>query len=164
MKPDQPFILPLSVVSQVDVARVMRELNALMDFFVSIKARPAGSSVQPPRLSRPLDQLAQANRYNLLEEGQRQELYDRLNLILGKAPLIHISFATEASPKALEKILNWLRTNIHPQTLLQVGLQPTIAAGCVVRTPSRVFDLSLRPYLRDQEPQLVALIAGAARQ
>jgi F0F1-type ATP synthase delta subunit len=73
-----------------------------------------------------------------------------------------MSFASEASPKALDKIVAWLRSNIHPQTLLQVGLQPTIAAGCIVRTTNRVFDLSLRTHLREQEPYLTQLIATAA--
>jgi len=164
MEAKQALILPPSVVSQVDVARLMRELNALSDFFISSQARPTGSNVVPPRLSRSLDQLAQANKINLLEESQRKQLYNTLNEIMGRAPLIHISFASEASPKALDKIIDWLRNNIHPQTLLQVGLQPNIAAGCVVRTPSKVFDLSLRNYLRSHEPDLVALISGAARQ
>jgi len=155
----QALILPTSLVSQVDVARIMRELTTLSDFFISTKARPAGSDVQPPRLSRSLDQLAQANKVNLLEDAQRRQLYDELNEVLGRAPLIHMSFASEASPKALDRIIDWLRSNIHPQTLLQVGLQPTIAAGCVVRTSSRVFDLSLRSHLRGQEPYLIELIA-----
>jgi F0F1-type ATP synthase delta subunit len=86
-----------------------------------------------------------------------------LNEVLGHAPLLHISFASEPSTKALEAILVWMRANIHPQTLLQVGLQPNIAAGCVLRTPSKVFDLSMRSYLQKQESYLVELIAGAAR-
>jgi len=156
------LILPTSVVSQVDVARVMRELTALSDFFISTQARPPGSNIQPPRLSRSLDQLAQANKVNLLEEAQRRQLYNELNEVLGRAPLIHMSFASEASPKALDKIIAWLRSNIHPQTLLQVGLQPTIAAGCMVRTTNQVFDLSLRTHLRAQEPYLTQLIASSA--
>lgn len=155
--------LPNSVVSQVDVARLMRELGALGDFFISTQARQAGASVQPPRSSGALEQLASENKLNLLDGQHRQQLNDALNTLLGQAPLIHISFAAEPSPKALDRIVSWLRSNIHPQTLLQVGLQPTIVAGCVVRTPNRVLDLSMRAYLKQQEPYLVELIAGAAR-
>ena len=156
--------LPNSLVSQVDVARIMRELNSLNDFFINSRARPAGSPVQPPRLTRPLDQLAQNNQCNLLEEPQRKQLYDQLNNILGRAPLLHMSFAAEPSTKALETVIVWLRANIHPQALLQVGLQPTIAAGCILRTPNRIFDMSMRSHLKEQEPYLVELIAGAARE
>jgi F0F1-type ATP synthase delta subunit len=156
--------IPTTLISQVDVARVMRELNSLNDFFVGAAVRETGSPMKLPGLTRLLDQLAKDNQCNLLEEKQRKELYDKLNVVLGKAPLLHISFASEPSTKALERILVWLRTNIHPHTLLQVGLQPTIAAGCVLRTPNKLFDLSLRSYLAEQEPYLVQLIQGAARE
>jgi F0F1-type ATP synthase delta subunit len=154
--------LPNSVVSQVDVARILRELNSLNDFFAGTAKRQAGTSMQLPKLTRLLDQVATDNGLNLLEEKDRKVLSEQLNLVLGKAPLLHISFAAEPSPKALERILVWFRQNIHPQALLQVGLQPTIAAGCVVRTSNKLFDMSLRSYLKDQEPYLVQLINGAA--
>lgn len=154
--------LPVGVVSQVDIARLLREVGALNDFFAGAAVRKAGTPVQPPRLSRLLDQLARDNRYNLLEEKHRGELAQKLNTVLGTAPLLHISFAAEPSTPALERILSWFRTNIHPHTLLQVGLQPTIAAGCVLRTPNKFFDMSMRHYLKEQEPYLVQLIQGAA--
>lgn len=155
--------LATTIVSQVDVARVLRELNALTDFFVGAAARKSGTPMQPPRLTRTLTQLAQENHFNLLEESNRKELARMLNEVLGHAPLLHISFAADPSVKSLETILVWLRSNIHSQALLQVGLQPNIAAGCVLRTPNKVFDLSMRSYLQKQESYLVELIAGAAR-
>jgi F0F1-type ATP synthase delta subunit len=154
--------LPLSVISQVDVARILRELNNLNDFFISATARKSGTPMQSPPLTRLLDQLARDNNYNLLDADHRQKLQAGLNVIIGKAPLVHISFAAEPAPKALEQILSWLRGNIHPLLLVQVGLQPTIAAGCVLRTPNKVFDMSLRSYIKTQEPFLTQLIAGAA--
>jgi F0F1-type ATP synthase delta subunit len=65
-------------------------------------------------------------------------------------------------PKALEKILLWLRQNVHPQVLLQVGLQPAIAAGCVLRTTNKIFDMSLKAHLSQQTDYLKQLISGAA--
>ena len=116
----------------------------------------------PPRLTRLLEALAKENKCNLLDQPQRRKLTQQLNQILKQAPLLHISFASDPAPRVLERILVWLRANIHSQTLLQVGLQPTIAAGCTLRTPNKVFDMSLRSQLNGQEPYLVKLIAGAA--
>lgn len=158
------FKLPLNIVSQVDVARILREINALNDFFVQNSVRQAGTPMKMPRATRLLEQVAADNSYNLLEEKHRVALAAQLNQILGKAPLLHISFATEPSPKALDRILLWFRTNIHQQALLQVGLQPTIAAGCVLRTPNKIFDMSMRAYLKEQEGYLVQLINGAAKK
>jgi hypothetical protein len=156
--------LPLTVLSQVDVARCLREINALNDFFVRSKVRQPGTPMQMPKLTILLDQVARENNYNLSEENDRKNLAAQLDYIIGKAPLLHISFAAEPSPKALEKILIWFRSNIHPQALLQVGLQPTIAAGCVVRTSNKVFDMSLREHLNQQQKFLAQLIDGAARK
>jgi hypothetical protein len=156
--------LSLNVISQVDVARMLREVNALNDFFVQTKARQPGTPMQMPKLTLLLEQVARENNYNLSEENDRQKLAQQLDQIIGNAPLLHISFAAEPSPKALEKILVWFRSNIHPQALLQVGLQPTIAAGCVVRTSNKVFDMSLREHLNQQQKFLAQLIDGAARK
>lgn len=156
------FHLPLSVVGTAGLSALQRELNAVEDFFVSAKVRSAGAPMQLPRLTKGLDSIARENGYNLLDEGHRKALTQALQAIKQNAPKIHISFAAEPPPKALEQILAWFRGSVHPQTLMQVGLQPNIAAGCVVRTPNKLFDMSLRVYLEKQEPYLVELIKGAA--
>jgi len=153
-----PLKLTPDVVSQADVTRLNRELDSLDDFFVSAKARPAGSSIAPPKLSHALEALAEENGLNLLDEKARQILADQLAAVYKEAPNFHISFAVEASPKSLERILTWMRQSIHPQLLLQVGLQPTIAAGCVLRTTNKIFDMSLRARLNSQTEYLAQLI------
>jgi F0F1-type ATP synthase delta subunit len=149
-----------SVISPSDVARLERELNSLDDFFVAAKARQTGTSMQLPKLTRVLNQLAKDNNVNLLEAAERQRLAKALKLAYDQAPTLHVSFATEASPKAMEKLVVWIRSNIHPQALIQVGLQPSIAAGCFLRTANKTFDLSLRATMKKSEPQLLKLIAG----
>ena len=153
--------LPTSLVSQTDTNRVLRELVALNDFFIGAAARKPGSNVKPPRITFLLEQLARDNKYNLLEESHRTDLKTRLEQVLKAAPLLHISFAAEPTPRVIDEILGWLRANVHSQTLLTVGLQPTIAAGCVLRTPNKIFDMSLRSYLESQEDFLAQLIQGA---
>lgn len=156
--------LPFEIVSQADVARMQREVKSLDDFFVQSKARQPGSPIQPPKVTRLLEKTAQDNGYNLLNEQHRQKLADQLDQVIAKAPFLHISFASDPSPKAVEKILSWFRSNIHPQTLLQVGLQPTVAAGCVLRTPNKVIDMSMRNYLKKQEDFMVQLINTATKK
>ncbi len=152
--------LPSSIVSQVDIGRLQREITGLNDFFVGAKVRTAGTSMQLPRLSRPMDLLARENGINLLDSEHRQKLMTLLDSVYKSAPSFHISFAVEPSPKALERILIWMRQNIHPQVMLQVGLQPAIAAGCVLRTTNKVFDMSLRNRLNNQKDVLTQLING----
>lgn len=153
--------LPNSIVSKTDVVRLQRELNSLEDFFVGAAARTAGTAIQPPRLTRQLDSLAKENEYNLLDSDSRRQLAEALRQLIKNAPCLHISFAAEPSAKPLEQIITWLRQNIHQQALVQVGLQPSIAAGCVLRTSNKVFDMSMRTSLKKQQPYLVKLIVGA---
>jgi len=153
--------IPSLVVSPSDVARLQREIISLNDFFVSAKARQTGTTMQLPKLTRILSQIAKDNKVNLLEEAERNQLSQALNQLYDHSPTLHVSFATEPSPKALEKLVVWIRTNIHPQALVQVGLQPSIAAGCFLRTDNKTFDMSLRSSLKKSEPILLKLIAGA---
>lgn len=153
------FKLPLGVVSQTDIRRLIHELNALNDFFIGAKARQG--EMAPPRLSRLLDALSRDNGINLAEESARQSLVSQLQKLTKEAPVIHVSFATEPPAKIVESILAWLRQNIHPHVLLQVGLQPSIAAGCILRTQNKVFDMSLRRHLDKEKDYLLELIKGA---
>lgn len=156
-----PLKLPSSVISQTDVARLMRELNGLDDFFIGASARQHGTKMSLPKISRQIDLLARDNGVNLLEESNRQQLMTELETIYKEAPNLHISFAIEPSPKAFEKVILWIRKNIHPQTLVSVGLQPAIAAGCVLRTTNKVFDMSLRASLDKETDYLKQLVQGA---
>jgi F0F1-type ATP synthase delta subunit len=158
----EPLKLPNSLISQADVTRLTRELNGLNDFFVSARTRVAGTPMQAPKITRLLDTLARENQVNLLKEDERARLLSGLNSVYEHAPSLHISFAVEPSPRALEKILVWMRQNIHTQTLLQVGLQPAIAAGCMLRTTNKVFDMSLRTNLKKQSGYLTELLKGVA--
>ena len=108
-----------------------------------------------PRTSRILEALAANNGLNLLTATHRHHLQQFLEEVSSKAPVIHISFAADPSATFTAKIVAWLRTNIHPYALLQLGLQPTIAAGCVVRTPNKQFDFSLRNRFHEKRAILL---------
>ncbi len=157
------FRLPLAVVTQSDVDRLLRELTSLEEFFIGAKVRAAGTPITPPRLSRQLDQISRGNSLNLLKSLHRQALIEQLKKLQKTAPSVHVSFASEPSAKFLEQILTWLRNNVHPYVMLRVGLQPSIAAGCVLRTPNKIFDMSLRHHLEKEQARLLELIKGAIK-
>lgn len=162
MEPKKTITIPLSLAGRVDINRLLREIGQLDEFFLNASARKSGMPNTPPRITRLLGGLAQDNRLNLLQEKDRQFIKAELQRMLKEAPNLHISFAAEPSPRALERILSWLRENIHPETMVVVGLQPGIAAGMVLRTPNRIFDLSMQAHLKKQEPYLIKLIDEVA--
>jgi hypothetical protein len=118
------------------------------------ETRRPGASIDLPKIGPKLEQLAQANNFNLLEKANRLELGSLLDDIKTKAPVARMSFASEPSPDFLATIVTWFRDNINPHTLMQVGLQPSIVIGCILKTPNKTFDFSLRQRFREQRALL----------
>lgn len=152
------FILPPQVSGRTDINRLLRELEMLEEAMIAEQTKKSPA----PKVTSLLNQTALVNGYKLLEQTHRRHITDQLTKIRDHAPLLHISFAAEPSPKVAETILGWLRANVHRYVLLQIGLQPAIAAGCVLRTPNKIFDMSLGASLQKQTPYLLELLKGAA--
>lgn len=164
-KGDPVLQLPLAVVSPVDVGRLHRELAALDEFLNQAALRNPGAKTALPRTSKLLEELAKQNQLNLLIAKNRQLLLAFIMPVDSKMPVLHISFAADPSPVFLNKLVGWLRREIHPFVLVQIGLQPSIAAGCVLRTPSKYFDFSLRRHFKEKRGELIKrLEAAGARQ
>jgi F0F1-type ATP synthase delta subunit len=154
--------LPVLVFGVVEVRRLKRELEALEEYMEQAATREPGKQIALPRVSRLLDALATDNRLNLLQPEHRKQMKAFLVDTERHAPTIHISFATDPSSAFTVKIVTWLRTSIAPNVLLEVGLQPTIAAGCIVRTTNKIFDLSLRQHFADAESVLLEALEHEA--
>lgn len=154
--------LPVLVFGVVEVRRLKREIEALEEYMAQAATREPGKQPALPRVSRLLDALATDNRMNLLQPEHRKHLKSFLANTERHAPTIHISFATDPSSAFTAKIVTWLRASIAPNVLLEVGLQPTIAAGCIVRTTNKIFDLSLRQHFADAESVLLEALEHEA--
>lgn len=149
-----PLIATLS-----DLRRVRRELEELDEYLHAAALRQGGKEVKLLSTSRLLEDVAADSGLNLLKKTDRDRLKKFLTLLIQKAPVIHMSFASEPSAKAMAKIVSWLRTNIHPQVIVSIGIQPSIAAGCIVRTPNRQYDFSFRRSL-DMKTEIFAAQMG----
>jgi F0F1-type ATP synthase delta subunit len=150
--------LPLSVVSRVDVGRLLREVEALDSFLKQSAIREPGTPIKLPRTSRLLDEMVQNNKLNVLHEDSRQRLTSFLEEVRNHAPTLHMSFSADPSPAFTQRLITWLRSEIHPIVLLQVGLQPNIGAGSVVRTTNKYFDFSLRSRFKQKGDVLTQLL------
>jgi hypothetical protein len=158
-----PPLTPL-IASPSDLRRTRRELETLDDFLHESSLRQGGKEVKLPTLSRTLEDLAADSGLNLLKKTDRERLIKFITLLIQKAPVLHMTFASEPSAKAMAKLMSWLRENIHPQVVVSIGIQPSIAAGCIVRTANRQFDFSLRQSLDDQTDKFITnLVLGDER-
>jgi hypothetical protein len=135
-----------------------RELETLDDFMHQAGLRTGGKATAMPNISRGLKDLCDDNKLNLLKKTDRDRLGKYLDLLISKAPVLHFSFASEPSGKFMSDLTLWLRKNIHPQIVVSIGLQPSITAGCVVRTANKQFDFSMREAFQRQGDLLAKTI------
>jgi hypothetical protein len=144
------LVLPIAVVSPTDIARMLKELDSLDEFFRQSAIRTGGQPQTAPRYSRLLDEVVVANKLNLLQPDNRESLKESFQELSEHAPILHISFSTDPPGPYVQKIVDWLRTNVESTILVRVGLQPNIGAGCVVRTTNKSFDFSLRKFFESK--------------
>lgn len=152
---------PGKLSGAIDLARIIRELDVLSQSLQQASIRTPGENVQLPKTSKLLEEVAALNKVSLLDSNQREQFLDLLKSIKNHAPVIHIAFATEPSSQFVSKITSWMRSNISPIILVDVGLQPAITAGCTVRTTNKVFDMSLRHRFAESRGVLVKKLTEA---
>jgi hypothetical protein len=142
------LVLPLSVVSHGDIMKLCREIAYLNETAdqtaLSRRERPAVL-----RASAHLQAFADANGFDMTKSTSRQHLASTLEGLKSTSPSVHVSFAADPSVEAVEQVLTWFRQKIDARITLQIGLQPSIVAGCIVRTANKVFDFSLRQQFHD---------------
>ncbi len=153
---NKQLILPVSVISPTDVARLTREVESLDEFFRQSEIRQGGTPQSVPRYSRLLDEVVVANDLNLLEKSNRTLLLGGFQQLQTDAPVMHISFSVDPPGSYVQKIVGWLRQNIDGLVLVRIGLMPNIGAGCVVRTTNKSFDFSLRKYFDSKHDSFIS--------
>ncbi len=157
------LLLPIGIVGKIDVGRLLREVQALNEFMDQAAIRQPGTPMQLPKSSRLMDEIIQLNKLNMLQTNDRRRLLEFLKAVQDQAPVLHMSFSADPSPHFLNRLMKYLREEIHPLVLLQVGLQPNIGAGCILRTTNKYFDFSLRQHLKQKQDVLMRTLRGAVQ-
>jgi hypothetical protein len=154
--------LPFSIVTLANVNRLVRELEAVDDFLRQSALRQGGMPVNLPRTGQLLGEFVAVNKLNLLKQEDITRAKTFMTTMQKRAPTIHISFSVEPTTAFINKLIIWLRQNIHPAVLLKIGLEPNLVVGCVVRTNNKEFDFSLKKHLNGRREVLNKLLFEAA--
>ncbi|HEX5796831.1 MAG TPA: F0F1 ATP synthase subunit delta [Candidatus Saccharimonadales bacterium] len=152
------FELTPDIVTNLDLGRVIREAEKLDDFLLQARLKSPGMTATLPKTIRALEQVAETNGLSLLNATHRKHLIGNLHQLKLTSKKVHISFAVEPSPAVMQKIVAWFRSNVQKDLIIEVGIQPTISVGCVVRTTNKVFDMSLRHRFKDSKKVLSDLL------
>lgn len=153
--------LPISIITPTDLGRLLRELAVVDEEMLQLSLRQPGTQVKLPKTTLLMDELVSLNKLSLLQQDDRSRLRRGLETVRQRQRVIHVSFSAEPSVTFLEKLMVWFRREVDPYILITVGLQPSIAAGCVVRTTNRVFDFSLRENFAKKRGLLQQAIMSA---
>jgi len=151
------FILPASVVSKVDVSRIVGELEQIDNerTTAEVREKVGVSDESDIMLSRQLSEFLEQNQLSINTSRERSELIKRLRVLKETVPVIHLTFATPADRESLGKLVQWLRGSLHPLAVIEVGLQPALIAGVSIRTPNHIHDLSMRAMIKEHHGELV---------
>lgn len=151
------FVLPPSVVSKLDVSRLVAEIERVDAELTaaSVRAKTGTQAAPALVLSQQLADFLNHNKLQPTTSRERADLIKQVRLLKDKVPVIHMTFAVAADNESLQKLAQWLRTSIHPQAVIAAGLQPALVAGVYLRTPNQVHDLSLRAMLKSSHGLLV---------
>lgn len=150
--------LPNAVVTRADVGRLAKEAETLDSALNAASVR--GNGAELPKTTQLLTETAGINKLNLLQAEDRKTLLEFLQKTRANAPTLHMSFNSDPSPTFQQGLITWVRREINPAILLQIGLNPSIGAGCVVRTTNKFFDFSLKRRFTEQRELLIAKLNG----
>lgn len=158
----QEFTLPASIITKADLSRLVEEVEKLNNQMIEDDARQkvgspdGGQSVLSPSL---LDFFS-INDMHLNDNIDLGLFIKQLRAMVSKAPVVHLTFATEADEASLAQVVSWLRKSIHSQVVVSVGLQPSILGGVYLRTTNHVLDLSLRKQLEGSRELLIKQVGA----
>lgn len=144
------LVLPPALVTRADLSRLARDIETIDNELEAQKARnhaTGKSGYTMPVLSRALNDFADLNKLDLSDDQTRMLVKDQVKMLKEKAPVLHMTFAVEADPESLQKLVAYVRQEIHPLALISVGLQPNLVGGVYLRTPNHVHDFSVRNRL-----------------
>ncbi len=151
--------LPESIATRSELVAVLRNVEEVIDLYVENKVRrqEGVDFSQRPEVSSNLAQLVSLNQLEVAPDtlnGLRQWLIH----LRDHAPVIRFTFASDPTQEFLTGIVRWLRNNTGRFVLIRYGIQPSIAAGCLMYTPARQYDFSLRRHLLKSSDVFAAVL------
>lgn len=153
------FALPSNIVSKADVARLVNEVERADNDLTAASVRSGvdgdSGNDQGVQMSEQLSAFLEKNNLNLDDSHERSELIRKLRAFKDDVPVIHMTFSATADGESLGELADWVRSSVHPNVVIEHGLQPALVAGVHLRTPNKIHDLSLRAAFRNQHDSLV---------
>jgi hypothetical protein len=147
------YKLPTSVATRTQVVNVLRNLEDVLDKGIqnTIRADEGVDFQDLPEVSSALAEIVKENKTEVTTENLRT-LGKWLEDLKHNAPVVRFTFGSDPSNDVTSKLVKWLRDQSKETVLIRTSVQPSVAAGCIVHTPSHRYDFSLRNELLQGVP------------
>jgi F0F1-type ATP synthase delta subunit len=156
--------LPIFLTSKKDLLKLRREVERLSESVLQqrVAKSKAGVNRQLYDPSHELKEFLAHNNIDYAEENLKK-IGEILKDVYDNALQIRLSFASEPDQRSLEKLIEWFRNNTTPAIFIQVGIQPMITGGVVLRTRNKRYDFSLRSALLRNSEKLMETIRNVSK-
>lgn len=156
--------LPTAIATKTDLVNVLRNLEEVLDTYVenSVRSQEGVDFSARSDVSSNLAALVQTNNLNV-DVHTLQALKSWLMQLKDHAPVVRFTFASDPTPQFLGQIINWLRETSGQFVLMRYGIQPSIAAGCLLTTPVRRYDFSLRSKILKSGDVFARIVSGVSQ-
>ena len=153
--------LPMVIATKADLVNVLRNLEEVLDTYVenSVRSQEGVDFISRSDVSSNLAALVQANQLKV-EVATLKALQTWLTRLKDHAPMVRFTFASDPTPEFLGQIVSWLRQSSGQFVLIRYGIQPAIAAGCLLYTPAHRYDFSLRSKILKNGPVFARIVSA----
>ena len=86
----------------------------------------------------------------------------KLSEAVDKQPQIVVLVPYDFGAEEIMRLGRWMRTNIHPQMIIELRNNPTLLGGCAFAYEGYYHDFSLRYYMMKKREEIRAIIAKYA--
>lgn len=140
--------LPSSIATKSDLVAVVRNVEDVLDKYVenSVRDQEGVDFKDRAEVASNLAKLVSENKLEVSVETLTA-LKQWLTQLQDHAPVVRFTFASDPTPEVLSRLVTWLRNESGQFVVIRYGVQPTLAAGCLMYTPARRYDFTLRRHL-----------------
>lgn len=152
--------LPNSIGGKRDLILATRQIEKVLNDKLQdeVRAKYGAEVIGTKAGQRVLNDLLELNGIKEDDANSLKRLLQALEAVRQYAPRVRISFAQEPDQDQYESVVAWFRKEVDQGVLVQVGVQPTIGAGCIVQTNSRRYDMSLKTRVLNSTPKFLEVL------
>lgn len=158
------YRLPSSVVTRTDMVHLVHEAERVDNELTTraIQQQAGQQASDGTVMSQQLKDFLETNSLAFDQDTtDRLTVVKELRKLKSKAPVIHMTFAVQADGESTHQLVDWVRGQVHPQALIEIGLQPALIGGVYLRLPNHVQDFSLRGLLHGGHEVLLKELEAA---